>query len=237
MNLLSFIPNTFTFLNLFFGCIGVIYGLNGDFKSLAMFVFIGMLCDFFDGFSARLLNVKSKFGAQLDSFSDLITFGFTSGIVMYILLSNTSIVDNSSPDSPYKLIPYFSFLITISASYRLASFNLNSDDSYFTGLPTPANALLVVFLPFLLENEIILKYAVLTNNVIFLLFTVILSSFLMNCNVKMFSLKIKNFTTRTIVFLIFFLILSILMYLIFNLAAFPLIIIIYILINLFGIKI
>jgi len=50
MKLLSFIPNTLTFLNLFFGCIAVFYGFSGDLKSLAIFVLLGMLCDFFDGF-------------------------------------------------------------------------------------------------------------------------------------------------------------------------------------------
>ena len=131
MKFLSILPNTLTFLNLFFGCIAVVCGLNGDLKSLALFVFLGMLCDFFDGFTARLLNIKSKIGAQLDSFSDLVTFGFSSSVVMFILLSDSSFIIDSSPDSYIKLIPYLSFLITISSSYRLANFNLESNDSYF----------------------------------------------------------------------------------------------------------
>lgn len=237
MKLLSLIPNTLTFLNLFFGCIAIVYGLNGDLRTLAFFVFIGMLCDFFDGFFARLLNVNSKIGAQLDSFSDLVTFGLSSSVVMFILLSNSSFIIDSSSDSYIRLIPYLSFLITISSSYRLANFNLESNNSYFIGLPTPANALLIVFLPFLFENRIVIQYVELINSTIFLLIIVIISSYLLVCDVKMFSLKIKKFNFRTKKFLFIFISLFLLLFMIFKLAAFPLIILIYIFINLFRIKV
>lgn len=237
MKLLSLIPNTLTFLNLFFGCIAIVYGLNGDLESLALFVFLGMLCDFFDGFSARLLNVKSKIGAQLDSFSDLVTFGLSSSVVMFILLSNSSYVIDNSSDSYIKLIPYLSFLITISSSYRLANFNLQSNDSYFIGLPTPANALLIVCLPSLFENIILIQYVELIDNTIFLLIIVILSSFLLICDIKMFSLKIKKLNFRTKKFLFFFISCFLVLLIIFKLAVFPVIILIYIFINLFRIKV
>ena len=237
MKLLSLLPNTLTFLNLFFGCIAVVYGLNGDLKSLALFVFLGLLCDFFDGFTARLLNVKSKIGAQLDSFSDLVTFGLTSSVVMFILLSNSSYIIDSSSDSYMQLIPYLSFLITISSSYRLASFNLDSNDTYFIGLPTPANALMIVFLPFLFENRIVIEYVQLLDSTIFLLIIVILSSYLLVCNVKMFSLKIKKFNLRTKKFLFVFILSFLLLYMIFNLAVFPIIILIYIFMSLLKIKV
>jgi len=237
MKFLSILPNTLTFLNLFFGCIAVVCGLNGDLKSLALFVFLGMLCDFFDGFTARLLNIKSKIGAQLDSFSDLVTFGFSSSVVMFILLSNSSFIIDSSPDSYIKLIPYLSFLITISSSYRLANFNLESNDSYFIGLPTPANALLIVFLPFLFENRIIIEHVQIQDSTSFLLIIVILSSYLLVCKIKMFSLKIKKFNYRTKKFLFVFILTFLPMYLIFKFAVFPIIILIYIFINLLRVKV
>jgi CDP-diacylglycerol--serine O-phosphatidyltransferase len=237
MKFLSILPNTLTFLNLFFGCIAVVCGLNGDLKSLALFVFLGMLCDFFDGFTARLLNIKSKIGAQLDSFSDLVTFGFSSSVVMFILLSNSSFIIDSSPDSYIKLIPYLSFLITISSSYRLANFNLESNDSYFIGLPTPANALLIVFLPFLFENRIIIEYVQIQDSTSFLLIIVILSSYLLVCKIKMFSLKIKKFNNRTKKFLFVFILSFLPMYMILKFAVFPIIILIYIFINLLRIKV
>lgn len=237
MKLLSLLPNALTFLNLFFGCIAVVYGLNGDLKSLALFVFLGMLCDFFDGFTARLLNIKSKIGAQLDSFSDLVTFGFSSSVVMFILLSNSSFITDSSPDSYIKLIPYISFLITISSSYRLANFNLESNDSYFTGLPTPANALLIVFLPFLFENRIITEYVHIKDSTTFLLIIVMLSSYLLVCNIKMFSIKIRKFNFRTKKLLFIFLFSFLFLYMMLKLAVFPIIILIYIFINLLRIKV
>ena len=72
MKIFNFIPNFLTLSNLFFGCIAVVYGVMGDLEKLALFVSLGLVCDFFDGFFARLLKVDSKLGVQLDSLSDLI---------------------------------------------------------------------------------------------------------------------------------------------------------------------
>jgi len=237
MKLLYYIPNTLTLLNLFFGCVAVVYGLNGDLKTLALFVLLGMLCDFFDGFFARLLKIKSKLGSQLDSLSDLVTFGMSSSIVIFVLLNNSTFIIQNSQNTYIQLIPFLSFLITIASSYRLAKFNLDDNGSYFKGLPTPANALLIVFMPFLLNNELTIQYVCLLENTFFLIFLIFSSSFFLNCKIKMFSFKAKSLTfdnSNKIEFL--FLLISIILLIIFNLGALPLIIIIYIIINLFRIK-
>ena len=236
MKLLSFIPNTLTFLNLFFGCIAVFYGFNGDLKSLAIFVLLGMLCDFFDGFFARLLNVKSQLGVQLDSLSDLVTFGLSSSVVIFILLSKSLYVIESDIDSPIRLIPYLSFLITIASSYRLAKFNLEINDSYFRGLPTPANALLIVFLPFMLENQFLNHFYYLLENTFFLIFILLISSYLLISDIEIPSLKIKRFFSKKNKFLYLFLIISTSLLIGFKLAAFPIIIVIYVFLGLLRIK-
>ena len=74
MKFVALIPNIFTFLNLFFGCVAIVQGLQGDLYLLAVFVLLGIVCDFFDGFFARILKVNSKLGIELDSLSDLVTF-------------------------------------------------------------------------------------------------------------------------------------------------------------------
>lgn len=231
MKLLLFLPNTLTFLNLFFGCIAVIYGINGDLKILALFVSIGMLCDFFDGFFARLLNVKSELGVQLDSFSDLVTFGLCSSVVMFTLLNNSNYVIQNNSNSYIQLIPYLSFLITIASSYRLAKFNLYHNDSYFKGLPTPANAMFIVFLPFLFDNQFFTQYSGLLENTIFLLLIIILFSYFMICNLRMLSFKFKKFTFKENKLRFLFLVLSTLMLAIFNFGAIPLVITFYITIS------
>ena len=92
MKFVALIPNIFTFLNLFFGCVAIVQGLQGDLYLLAVFVLLGIVCDFFDGFFARILKVNSKLGIELDSLSDLVTFGITSSIVMFSLLLNSNLI-------------------------------------------------------------------------------------------------------------------------------------------------
>ena len=232
MKSFSFIPNAFTLLNLFFGCVAVVLGLSGNLEYLLLFVVLGLICDFLDGFFARLLKVNSTLGVQLDSLSDLVSFGMTSSVVMFLLIQKSELVlDNTSNFISY--LPYFGFLITIASSYRLAKFNISSDQSSFIGLPTPANAILIVFIPFLFEQFNKTYYL---ENTYFLISIVIVSSYLLICNMKMFSFKLKNlkFNDNRLVFI--FVSLSILLFIFFKIAAFPLIIILYLLFNLFRIK-
>ena len=232
MKLFSFIPNAFTLLNLFFGCVAVVLGLSGNLEYLLLFVVLGLVCDFLDGFFARLLKVNSTLGVQLDSLSDLVSFGMTSSVVMFLLIQKSELVlDNTSNFISY--LPYFAFLITIASSYRLAKFNLSSDQSSFIGLPTPANAILIVFIPFLFEQFNKTYYL---ENTYFLISIVIVSSYLLICNMKMFSFKLKSlkFNDNRLVFI--FVSLSILLFVFFKVAAFPLTIILYLLFNLFRIK-
>jgi len=232
MRLFSFIPNAFTLLNLFFGCVAVVLGLSGNLEYLLLFVVLGLVCDFLDGFFARLLKVNSTLGVQLDSLSDLVSFGMTSSVVMFLLIQKSELVlDNTSNFISY--LPYFAFLITIASSYRLAKFNLSLDQSSFIGLPTPANAILIVFIPFLFEQFNKTYYL---ENTYFLISIVIVSSYLLICNMKMFSFKLKSlkFNDNRLVFI--FVSLSILLFIFFKVAAFPLTIILYLLFNLFRIK-
>ena len=80
------------------GCIGVVFAFNGELEIAAYFVLLSGLFDFFDGMVARLLNVKSEIGKQLDSLADMVSFGFLPGVVMFQLLK---ISDNSSEYLPY----------------------------------------------------------------------------------------------------------------------------------------
>ena len=148
MKILNFIPNFFTLANLFVGCVAVVYGVMGDLNTLAILVSIGLVCDFFDGFFARLLKVDSDIGVQLDSLSDLVTFGLTSSLVMMHLIGNSTFVIENSSVFYANQIPIIAFLITLASSYRLAKFNIGDKNLEFRGLPTPANAIFIVFLPF-----------------------------------------------------------------------------------------
>ncbi len=218
------IPNFITLLNLFCGSIAVIFAVNGNMLATALFVFLGIFFDFFDGLLARKLNVQSELGLQLDSLADMVTSGLVPGLVMFYLLELSNI--NS-------YLPYLGLLITLASAYRLANFNIDENQSdSFIGLPTPANALLILSLPLIMEfqnNEVM--NAIILNKW-FLIGITLLSCYLLNANIKLIALKFKNWSfidnkARYIVIL-----LSIILLVIFQFAAIPLIIASYIIISL-----
>ena len=139
-----YIPNALTLLNLFCGSIAVIFAVNNNFVTAALFVFFGIFFDFFDGFAARKLNVQSELGIQLDSLADMITSGLVPGLVMYKLLELTESTwaENFSNDisnplcsiAGTSLFPLLGLAITLASAYRLAKFNIDEDQqSYFKG--------------------------------------------------------------------------------------------------------
>ena len=228
MKILRYIPNFLTLTNLFFGCLAVYYGIMGDLETLAYLVLAGMFCDFFDGFFARQFKIDSQLGIQLDSLSDLVTFGLTSSVVMLQLIESSSYVVNNSSSSYVKFVPFIAFLITVASSYRLAKFNVNSIDSNFKGLPTPANSLLIVFIPFFIDY---FEISALFQNIYLLVFLVLISSCLLVCNLNMFSFKLKNLSFKENKLIYFFVLLSILLIAIFGFASILIIIVIYIITN------
>lgn len=172
-----FIPNALTCANLLSGCVGIVFAFNGRLDVAAYAVLVSGIFDFFDGFSARLLNVKSMIGKELDSLADMVSFGFLPGVVMYQLLSQ------SDYGSPY--LPYIGFLITIFSALRLAKFNLDTRQTEdFIGLNTPMNTLFIVSLPFIQKD-----YPALINSTILLVATTVLMCWLLVCEIKIFSLK------------------------------------------------
>ena len=134
MNIKKHIPNLITLLNLFSGCIAFVYASQENFEMAFFFVCLGIFFDFFDGFFARLFNVSSPLGLQLDSLADMVTSGVVPGFVMFKMLTNSV---NSDPSLIY--LPYFGFIITLGSCYRLANFNIDTRQTdSFIGLPTPA---------------------------------------------------------------------------------------------------
>lgn len=235
----QYIPNALTLLNLFCGSIAVIFAVNNHFVASAIFVFLGIFFDFFDGFAARKLNVQSELGVQLDSLADMVTSGVVPGIIMYKLLYLTIDLPEMSNEwsatntnwfgFKLALLPLFGLCITLASAYRLAKFNLDEDQqSYFKGLPTPANTLLIVSLPLIIEfqnNDFI--NAIIINKW-FLIILSILSCYLLNSKIKLFALKFKTWGFKENATRYVFLVLSILFLIVLQFAAIPLIILVYI---------
>src|SRR4051812_14425619 len=83
------IPNFLTSMNLFCGCIAIVFAFEGNLSMTSFMVGIAVIFDFADGFIARLLNVHSEIGKQLDSLADVISFGFVPAVIIYRLLQNS----------------------------------------------------------------------------------------------------------------------------------------------------
>lgn len=238
------IPNFVTLLNLFCGSIAVIFAVNGSLVTASFFAFLGIFFDFFDGLLARKLNAQSELGLQLDSLADMVTSGLVPGIVMYKLLemtvSNfelTSSIDDWETTMywnglNHSLLPLLGLLITLASAYRLANFNIddNQTDS-FIGLPTPANTLLILSFPLIMEfqNNDIMNSIII--NKWFLIAVTLVSCYLLNANIKLLALKFKtwNFQDNAARYLL--IVLAAVLLIVFHFAAIPLIILAYIIIS------
>ncbi|WP_445731682.1 CDP-alcohol phosphatidyltransferase family protein [Mariniflexile sp.] len=232
----KYIPNALTLLNLFCGSIAVIFAVNSNFIAASIFVFLGIFFDFFDGFAARKLNVQSELGVQLDSLADMVTSGVVPGIIMYKLLSMTVDMPETSNswETPtfgfnLSLLPLIGLFVTLASAYRLAKFNIDEEQqTYFKGLPTPANTLLIVSLPLILEfqnND--LMNAIIINKW-FLIILTLLSCYLLNSHIKLFALKFKNWGFKANATRYIFIILCLIFLIIWQFAAIPLVILLYI---------
>jgi CDP-diacylglycerol---serine O-phosphatidyltransferase len=208
------IPNIFTLLNLFFGCIAIIYTLQNGIiiqtdldgtqllnipeKIWLASLFIGLagVIDFVDGFVARLFKVSSEMGKQLDSLADVVSFGVAPGLILYQLLRlSVAAEENGIEASTGWLLP--ALLIPCAAAYRLAKFNLDDSQQYgFRGMPTPAVGMLIASFP--------LIYWYSQNNAVTgLLFNkwalyaiIILLCYLMLSNISLLALKFKDYSIK-----------------------------------------
>lgn len=236
------IPNAVTLLNLFCGCIALIFAVNGNFMATCIFVFLGVFFDFFDGLLARLLKAQSPLGIQLDSLADLVTSGVVPGIVMLKLIELStgdwySFAYNNTVGATSNLtlqtfLPIIGLFIPLASAYRLARFNLDEDQqTYFKGLPVPANTLLILSLPLILEYQNNDTLNAIILNPWFLILLTFLSCFLLNSNIKLFALKFKNWSFKANATRYIFIILSIVALVVLRFAAIPLIIILYIVLS------
>ena len=210
------IPNLVTLLNLFFGCIAILFALQtenivikvqDDFSTAiniperlsmaAVFIFFAAIVDFLDGFVARLFNATSELGKQLDSLSDVVSFGVAPAAIMYQLLRiSYARFENGLDVSILLLLP--AFIISCAAAYRLGKFNLDASQSHvFRGVPTPAVALFIASLPLILHfGDVFHGINDWLINVWVLYFIIIAVSWLMISNIPMLALKFKNFTIK-----------------------------------------
>lgn len=185
------LPNGLTCCNLISGCIAVSYALGGNAQTALLFIIIGAVFDFFDGFTARALKVSSPIGKELDSLADDITFGFAPSAIAFMMLKQCAVPDSLL--GAQKIYPYAAFVMAAFSALRLAKFNLDErQTSSFIGMPTPANALFWGALACSVNAELLASPA--TAYIIILM--VFGSSALLVSEIPMFALKFKNYSWK-----------------------------------------
>ena len=228
----KYIPNLITLSNLLCGTVAIVFAVRGAIDWAALFVAIGIFLDFFDGFFARLLHVKSEIGLQLDSLADMVTSGVVPGIVMFQLLSNSTYVLQTE-ETFAMLLPYVGFLITLASAYRLANFNIDTrQTSGFIGLPTPANTMFILSLPLILQYQPTELFDSLLHNMWVLLGITLLSAYLLNAEIALFALKFNDYSFKNNALKYIFLALCVILLLSLKIIAIPLIILLYIILSL-----
>jgi CDP-diacylglycerol--serine O-phosphatidyltransferase len=246
------IPNAITCGNLLCGCIGIMITFQGHLDIAFLMIITAAVLDFFDGFAARLLNVSSPIGKDLDSLADMVTFGALPGFVMYKMVS-LSIAGTDH----WTGFPFIAFLIPVFSAIRLAKFNNDTRQTdRFIGVPTPANALFIGSLGYILfshsfssggwvvtlpENtqlsqnfqQVVTADSSLQflNNPYALGIITVIMSYLMVAELPLFALKFKNFRWPDNKIRYIFLGVVALLLILFQITALPFIILLYIVLS------
>lgn len=240
------LPNSITSLNLLCGVIALFFAFSNEMLATAIFVFLGVFFDFFDGFFARLLKVESKVGLEFDSLADVVTSGVVPGVVMMQLLSESlfgvpyTVELFKSADWQTGVLLYLPFIglfITVAAAYRLAKFNVDTRQAdHFIGMPTPAVAIWTLSIPLILTFQHTMFLENVLLNTYFLIGFTLLVSVLMNIELPLFALKFKNWSWADNKLRYSFLLCSVLSILLFKFIAIPIILILYIALSLLPAK-
>lgn len=220
------IPNLMTCGNLLCGCLGIVFSFRGDLLLSGGLIFVAAVLDFLDGFAARLLNQSSPIGKELDSLADMVTFGLLPSMILFQLLESTT----TTIDIGNILISFSAFILTIFSALRLAKFNIDTRQTdSFIGVPTPANAILVASLPFILRTHPEYESWIVNQSVL-VSYTLIMS-YLLIMEMPLLAFKFKTFGWKENQIKYIFLGLSVLLLFLMKFAAVPLIVGLYILLS------
>ena len=216
------VPNAITCANLFSGCVGIVFAFQENLIFASYALFLAAIFDFFDGFASRVLQSFSHIGKDLDSLADMVSFGFLPSAILYELFLKTPQVPNVS-----SWLNFSAFLISVFSALRLAKFNNDTRQAEsFIGLPTPANAILIASIPFILEHHVNFGDYIL-NVYVLAVFVLVMCSLLV-AEIPLMSLKFKNTDLDKNIYRYLLLLFSAILILFFKFAAVPVIIIIYI---------
>lgn len=244
------IPNIFTLLNLFFGCLAIIVTLQSGLSLVttdegqqimtmpeaiflaSLFIALAALIDFLDGFLARLMKASSEMGKQLDSLADVVSFGVAPGMIIYQFLRLAVAGEPDGLDASIGwLLP--ALIVPCATAWRLAKFNLDETQSYhFKGVPTPAVGLLIASFPIIFWYSSDWGITGIFLNKWIWYAVVVLLSWLMISNIPIMSLKFRDYSFKNNKPKWILLLVAVILVFLFHWLAVPLIFIAYILLSL-----
>ena len=244
------IPNLLTLLNLFFGCVAIIFILQNGISVMysadgaqlvdmpekiwmaSLFIGLAALADFLDGLAARLLKSDSKLGKELDSLADLVSFGVAPGMILYQFLRMSFMKQENGLDASLVwLLP--ALLIPCAGAYRLARFNLDQTQQFgFKGIPIPAVGLLIASFPLIYWNahEGWIVGLLLNKWVLYLIILVL--SLGMISRLPLMALKFKNFELKNNLSKFILIIMSLIVAILLGWLSVPIIFVLYIILSL-----
>jgi CDP-diacylglycerol---serine O-phosphatidyltransferase len=246
------IPNLFTLLNIIFGCIAIVcilqtgetivqldpYGASQVFLPErlwwgALFIFAAAVIDFLDGFLARMLRASSEMGKQLDSLSDVVSFGVAPGMILYQLLRiGFAQGENGLDVSFWALLP--AFIFTGAVAWRLAKFNLSTNQTNsFQGVPSPAAGLVVASFPLIIFYQYF-GIQTLFINPWFLYAVILLLSYLMLSPRTFMAIKFNDFSFKNNLLKYILLAVSLVLIVVLKWLAVPVIFILYLVVSFFS---
>jgi len=183
MGITKHIPNTITSMNLLCGALGVIFTFQGALDIAFYLMLAAAVCDFLDGFAARMLKAYSDMGKELDSLADLVSFGLLPSLMLHRRLVEGGMTG---------FWVYIPLIICIFSALRLAKFNVDDRQSEnFLGLPTPACAMWCGSLVFAADHGVMSMANMLHDTYLIPIASVILALLLVS-EIPMFSLKFKK---------------------------------------------
>lgn len=233
------VPNFFTISNLISGILAILFSLTGKLEWASYCIFIAIVFDFFDGFMAGILKVKSDKGKQLDSLADIVTFGVAPGFLIFVLLHVP--YQNGGVISEYEnFYPFLAFIVPVFALFRLAKYNIDTKQTNsFIGVPTATMAIFFASFPLLLQDyysypsdfKIEAVRLVLENrtNIIILAF---IFSILMVAPIPLIALKFKHYKWKGNEMKYILILLSIVSIIVLKVWSVPVIVGLYILLSL-----
>ncbi|WP_214070229.1 CDP-diacylglycerol--serine O-phosphatidyltransferase [Mucilaginibacter sp. dw_454] len=225
------VPNAITCCNLFSGCVGIVFAVQGNLVTAAYAVFLAAIFDFFDGFAARVLQSFSGIGKELDSLADVVSFGVLPSAILYQLFLQAPQIHAVS-----QFLNFSAFLIAVFSMLRLAKFNTDTRQAeIFIGLPTPANAILIASFPLIIDQHPGLSKIIL-NPFVLSAFVVVMCALLV-AELPLMSLKFKNKDLNKNIYRYLLLLFSAILILFFKFAAVPVVIFIYITLSIVQFKI